>query len=318
MAIPGNGYHRGIEKMCLHSIKAGQYPMKNLMLVLMFTAGYFIAGSQVIDMHMHSYTDKDFWTGKARNGLESSKSASEHLDQTIREMDKNHIQYAVISGTMESLAIYTKADKRFIPGYQDFSDTLIPVNQFEELVKAGKIKVFGEVMAVYKGIKLADSIYQPYLAICEKYGIPVAFHSGGSFPNAQNLGWPNYRIALGDPFLIEDVLVRYPKLKLYLMHAGENFYPNTLRMMDGYPNLYADLGVELWLHPMTRDFAVKFLKSAKEYGFLDRVMFGSDQMVWPEAISASIDFLNSLDFLTKDEKDKIFYKNASTFLGIKE
>jgi len=49
--------------------------------------------------------------------------------------------------------------------------------------------------------------------------------------------------------------------------------------MDGYPNLYADLGVEMWLHLITKDFAVKFLRSAKEYGVLDRVMFGSDQMV---------------------------------------
>jgi hypothetical protein len=37
--------------------------------------------------------------------------------------------------------------------------------------------------------------------------------------------------------------------------------------MDGYPNLYADLGVEMWLHPTTKYFVVKFLKSAKEYGF---------------------------------------------------
>jgi predicted TIM-barrel fold metal-dependent hydrolase len=292
--------------------------MNKILVVLMFITGNLAVNCQVIDMHMHCYTEKDFWTGKARNGLESSKSAKEHLKQTIQQMDKLNIRYAVISGSIESLEIYTKADKRFIPGYQDFSDTLIPVKQFEEYVKDGKIKVFGELMAVYKGIKLTDSVYQPYLAICEKYGIPVAYHSGGSFPNAQNLGWPKYRIALGDPFLIEDVLVRYPKLKLYLMHAGENFYTNTLRMMDGYPNLYADLGVEMWLHPMTKDFAVKFLRSAKEYGFLDRVMFGSDQMVWPEAITNSIEFLNSLDFLTRDEKDKIFYKNAVTFLGLKD
>lgn len=267
---------------------------------------------------MHSYTEKDFWTGKARNGLESSKSVQEHLEQTIKKMDKHNIKYAVISGTIGSVEKYTKADKRFIPGYQDFQDTLIPIKQFEEYVQTGKIKVFGEVMAVYKGQKLTDPMYQPYLAICEKYGIPVAYHSGGSFPNAQNLGWPKYRIALGDPFLIEDVLVKYPKLKLYLMHAGENFYQNTLRMMDGYPNLYADLGVEMWLHPMTKDFAVKFLKSAKEYGFLNRVMFGSDQMVWPEAITSSINFLNSLSFLAKDEKEMIFYKNAKIFLGIKD
>ena len=69
-------------------------------------------------------------------------------------------------------------------------------------------------MAVYKGKTPADSSYQPYLVICEKYGIPVVYHSGGSFPNGQNLGWPKYRIKFGDPFLIEDVIVKYPKLKV--------------------------------------------------------------------------------------------------------
>jgi predicted TIM-barrel fold metal-dependent hydrolase len=267
---------------------------------------------------MHSYTEKDFWVGKARNGLESSKTTKEHLQQTIQKMNRHKIEFAVICGTIESIERYTNADKRFIPAYQDYEDTLIPVKQFEEYVKSGKIKVFGEVMAVYKGRTLANSLYQPYLAICEKYGVPVAYHSGGSFPNAQQLGWPKYRIALGDPFLIEDVLVKYPKLKLYLMHAGENFYENTLRMMDGYPNLYADLGVELWLQPLTKDYGTKFLKSAKEYGLIDRVLFGSDQMVWPEAITSSIAFLKAMNFLTEAEKDMILYRNAKKFLGIKD
>ncbi len=288
------------------------------MVLAMFTLSSTIASAQVIDVHMHSYTEKDFWVGKARNGFESSKTTKEHLQQTIQKMNRHKIEFAVICGTIESIERYTKADKRFIPGYQDYEDTLMPVKQFEEYVQSGKIKVFGEVMAVYKGRTLADPLYQPYLAICEKYGVLVAYHSGGSFPNAQQLGWPKYRIALGDPFLIEDVLVKYPKLKLYLMHAGENFYQNTLRMMDGYPNLYADLGVELWLHPLTQDYGTKFLKSAKVYGFLDRVMFGSDQMVWPEAITSSIAFLNSLNFLTKDEKEMILYKNAKKFLGVKD
>src|SRR5688572_8820020 len=273
---------------------------------------------QIIDVHMHSYIEKNFWVGTARNGLASSKTAKETLAETIKKMNQHNIKYAVVSGPIESLEIYTKADKRFIPGYQDSEDTLISIRQFEEYVQSGRIKVFGEVMAVYKGLTLADPVYQPYLAICEKYGIPVAYHSGGSFPDAQNLGWPKYRIKLGDPLLIEDVLVKYPKLKVYLMHAGENFYENTLRMMDGYPNLHADLGVSLWLHPLTKDYGVKFLRSAKLYGVLDRVMFGSDQMVWPEAITSSINFLNSLDFLTNSEKEMILYKNAKKFPGIKD
>ncbi|GAA4937795.1 hypothetical protein GCM10023314_07980 [Algibacter agarivorans] len=291
---------------------------KIILIFALLTIRCNISFGQIIDVHMHSYTEKDFWVGTARNGLESSRTAKETLEQTIQKMNEHDIEYAVVCGSIESLELYTKTDKRFIPGYQDSEEELIPIEKFEEYVKSGKIKVFGEVMAVYKGKTLTDPIYQPYLAICEKYGVPVGYHSGGSFPNAQQLGWPNYRISLGDPLLIEDVLVKYPKLKLYLMHAGENFYENTLRMMDGYPNLHADLGVEMWLHPMTKDFAVKFLKSAKDYGFLDRVMFGSDQMVWPDAITNSIDFLNDLDFLTKEEKEMIFYKNAKNFLSIEE
>ena len=292
--------------------------MRIVILGTLFILASAMASAQVIDMHMHSYTENDFWVGKARNGFESSKTSKEHLEQTIQKMNQHKIEYAVICGTIESIERYAKADNRFIPAYQDYEEKLIPVKQFEEYIISGKIKVFGEVMAVYKGMTLTDSMYQPYLAICEKYGVPVAYHSGGSFPNAQQLGWPKYRIALGDPFLIEDVLVRYPKLKLYLMHAGENFFENTLRMMDGYPNLYADLGVELWLHPLTKDYGTRFLKSAKKYGFLDRVLFGSDQMVWPEAISSSIDFLNYMDFLTPVEKEMILYKNAQKFLGLKD
>src|SRR5688572_26483438 len=291
---------------------------KMILLLMLISIGCKISVCQVIDMHMHCYTEKDFWVGTARNGLESSKTAVETLGQTIKKMDLHKIEYAVVCGTLSSLDRYTKADKRFIPGYQDYEDTLMPVRQFEEYVQSVRIKVFGEVMAVYKGLTLADPVYQPYLAICEKYGIPVAYHSGGSFPDAQNLGWPKYRIKLGDPLLIEDVLVKYPKLKVYLMHAGENFYENTLRMIDGYPNLHADLGVSLWLHPLTKDYGVKFLRSAKLYGVLDRVMFGSDQMVWPEAITSSINFLNSLDFLTNSEKEMILYRNAKKFLGIKD
>jgi len=59
-----------------------------------------------------------------------------------------------------------------------------------------------------------------------------------------------------------------------------------------------------------------FLKNAKDSRLLDRVMFGSDQMCWSEAITLSIDYLNSIDFLTKEEKHMIFYTNAKKFLRL--
>ena len=36
-------------------------------------------------------------------------------------------------------------------------------------------------------------------------------------------------------------------------------------------------------------------------------MFGSDQMVWPEAIGMAVEAINSADFLTSEQKADIFY-----------
>src|SRR5215203_5339945 len=128
--------------------------MKKWIVALTLVTGFRAAECQIIDMHMHSYTEKDFWTGTARNGLASSKSLQEHLSQTIEKMNKHNIRYAVISGTIESLEKYTKAEKRLITRKKNYKDNLIQIKKFEEYKKKGKIKVFGEVMAVYKGKKL--------------------------------------------------------------------------------------------------------------------------------------------------------------------
>ena len=122
----------------------------------------------------------------------------------------------------------------------------------------------------------------------------------------------------GDPYLIEDVLVKYPKLRIYIMHSGEDWHEHALRLMAYYPQLYSDIGAMLWVEPLTQRYMTNFLRNAKQAGYLNRVMFGSDQMRWPYAIKKSIDFLNSLTFLTKQDKQDIFYNNAARFLKLKE
>ena len=66
----------------------------------------------------------------------------------------------------------------------------------------------------------------------------------------------------------------------------------------------------IWLEP--------FLRMAKEYGVLNRVMYGTDQMLWPEAIRIGIENVQALDFLTLEEKQGIFYYNAARFLQLSE
>jgi predicted TIM-barrel fold metal-dependent hydrolase len=51
-------------------------------------------------------------------------------------------------------------------------------------------------------------------------------------------------------------------------------------------------------------------------GLGKRVMFGSDQMEWPETIGLAIDAINAADFLTPEQKRDIFYNNAARFLRL--
>ena len=279
---------------------------------------------KIIDMHIHSYTQSDFGEREPaadHYGNKGSTNAEEHRRATFDAFKKWNITKAVVSGNPESVETwFTKDSSRLvIRGILMFAhdDYGMDPAKFEQMVKEKKIEIFGEIAPYYSGTTLSDSVWQPYLRICEKYDIPVAVHTGGGDPGGTYSWSPKARLKLGDPYLIEDVLVKYPKLRIYMMHAGGEDWPeHGIRLMAYYPHLYTDLAVMLWVEPNTQRYITEFLQNAKQAGYLDRVMFGSDQMIWPGAIQKSIDFLNSLDFLTKEEKENIFYNNAARFLKL--
>jgi len=50
----------------------------------------------------------------------------------------------------------------------------------------------------------------------------------------------------------------------------------------------------------------------------NRVMFGSDQMVWPGVIKRSIAVIEEAFFLSDEQKRDILYNNAARFLRLSE
>lgn len=302
--------------------------IKKTILFLILSQNFLFVQSQtkIIDMHIHSYSSKDFGVREPSsdyNGKKGSLNAAIHRIETFAAFKKWNIVKAMVSGNPESVEEWVAKDSnhRVIRGILIFSpdDYGMDSIKFEQLIKDKKIEVFGEIGAYYGGTTLSDSIWQPYLRICEKYDIPVAVHTGGGDPDGTYSWSPKARLKLGDPYLIEDVLVKYPKLRIYLMHnGGEEWHEHALRLMAYYPNLYTDIAVMLWVEPNTQRTVTAFLKNIKHAGYLKRVMFGSDQMVWPYAIEKSIKFLNSMTFLTKQDKEDIFYNNAVKFLKLKK
>jgi len=275
----------------------------------------------IIDMHLHAYTSEDF-KGPLPNpatGELSVSNAEEHRRQCVALFKKNNIVLGMVDGvTLAAVDAWVQElGDGIIRGFRFMNpETDLQLDQFLKSVQEGKIQVLGEIGTTYAGYSPADSSLGAYWKICEEFEIPVGIHTGGSFPGIHKL-YPDFRLRFGDPFLVEDILVKYPDLRVYLMHAGAHFYERTAMLMVQYPNLYVDIAVLNWI-PNAEKFLVPFLKKAEEYDLLDRVMFGSDQMTWPEAIDVAIEKIQSLDFLSLKEKEGIFYGNAARFLNLSD
>tara|TARA_R110000850_G_scaffold277058_1_gene421794 strand:+ start:2653 stop:3651 length:999 start_codon:yes stop_codon:yes gene_type:complete len=278
----------------------------------------------IIDMHLHSYTSADFW-GPAPHpvtGELSVATAEEHLEETLKIMRRYNVVLGAVSGVSEQSGNewHSKAPGMFLRGIElrepsEFMDEAA----FRNSIQNGTLGMLGEVAAQYFGYSPSEQGYYPYYKIAEEEGIPVGIHTGASFPGTPFVCCPKFRLALGNPMLLEDMLVAFPKLKVFMMHAGGAgpFSDYTLQMMNMYPQLYTDISILNWM-PGMETVLESFLQKAKHMGMLDRILFGTDQMVWHDAIGIAIDRVNSLDFLTAEEKADIFYNNAARFLGLTE
>ena len=101
-----------------------------------------------------------------------------------------------------------------------------------------------------------------------------------------------------------------------MMHSGRPWLTETVEMLRMYPGLHADLGAITWLTP--RETFHRYLRALVEAGFAKRLMFGSDQMLWPEGIRLAIEGIESAQFLTAEQKRDIFYNNAVRFFQLED
>ena len=300
--------------------------MKKLLLALALIPAHALAQrgvpyrGPIIDVHLHAQT-RESLAQPAPNpatGQMSPKTAEEHMVRSLEIMKQRNVVLGIVSGSSVASVEpwFASAPDRILKGIGvDDPSTFMKPEELDQLFREKKVHAFGEIAAQYAGYSPSDPAFDAYWAVAEKHGVPVGIHTGGAPPRTPYTCCPKFRLKLGDPLLLEDLLVKYPKLKVYVMHAGGFFPDNALMLMTMYPHVYVDIGALSWT-PIAGDLLEPFLREAKRRRMLDRVMFGSDQMMWPEAIALAIDRVNRLDFLTVAEKQDIFYDNAAKFLGL--
>lgn len=248
----------------------------------------------------------------------SPMTNDEWKKQLFAEFDKYNYVAALNSDRiverMEEWQTYT--DIKLIPSLIIWKDTQSP-EEVRKLIEAGRIKGIGEVAVQYYGMAANDPYMDPYYALAEEYDLPVSVHISGGAPGNDYIGYHDvntYRSDFTHPLYMEDVLRRFPKLRMYVMHAGWPMLDEMLLLMYMHPQVYVDIAMIMTVLP--RKEMHRYLKAMVDAGMGKRIMWGTDHAVWPQVVSESVAVIESADFLTEEQKSDIFFNNAVTFFRL--
>lgn len=190
----------------------------------------------------------------------------------------------------------------------------------EEQIASGRVQALHEIAPVYSGWQIGNPRYDPYLALANRYDIPVGVHIGRGPPaEARAPGMHlNFDPAAGNPATLRPVLEKYPGLRVWIQHVGAGreeippYTEETMALLADYPNVYVDLSVTNATHPIETYSAE--LRRLFDAGYGDRVMFGTDNYFSDNII----DRMDQIEWLTDAQKRAILHDNAARFLRLED
>lgn len=277
----------------------------------------------IIDMHLHANEVRTQEDGSPRPRMAmpgpdvpepdlTPTTNEEALDLTLGAMDEHNIVLGMLSSADPDLLVtwMDRAPERFIGSLSvSGTDDTSSVELVRTGLESGRHGAIGEVVSQYRGLSPNDPRVEPFFGLAEEFDVPILIHAGG-----MGGGMSTFRASLGNPLLLEEVLARHPNLRLWVENAAFPFTGEMMAIMYRYPNVYVDVSTTTWIVP--RSAFYNHLKQLVEAELTDRIMFGSDQMTWPQTIGMAIDTIESAPFLNDNQKRDIFYNNAARFLRL--
>ncbi len=243
----------------------------------------------------------------------AASSDDELRRQTLKAMTELNIR-GVVSGPPDLVRSYQQAaPERVVPGIEfDLERFDHSPDTIAELLDDG-FAVLGEITDQYNGTRMDDARFDAYWRLAEERDVPVAIHTGVGPPGAPTL-YPGFRAALHSPLGLERLLTRHPGLRVWACHAAWPMLDELKVMLYNYPQLHVDTGSLQMVIPRVEYH--RFLAALVDAGFLDRIMFGSDQIVYPGLIELGVRAINEAPFLDVDQKRAILHDNAARFLRL--
>ena len=262
--------------------------------------------------------ERSGWVKTACTPALYPSAKGEYMKDVLAEMERLNVT-AVVMGDPKSVQKWKDAAPgRVISGTGIdngmTADKRATLEELHKIFTTGGFKVMGEIGLQYQGLSPSDMSVDKYFALAEELDVPVAIHMGTGGSGRANLSTPTFRGSKGDPLLLEELLARHPKLRVQVMHAGYPMIDNMLTLLQANSHVYVDVAGLIWSYPIKE--VNRYIQRLVDAGFGDRVMFGTDQMIWPKLMAYSIGIIQNADYLTPPQKRDILYNNAARFLRI--
>jgi len=210
------------------------------------------------------------------------------------------------------VAEYARAHPEKIIGFAGVDPLKDPI---EETLKEAidELKLRGVKLGpIYQDLSPTDDRMMTVYDFCQSRNLPIMIHQGTTFPRRAPLKY-------GLPLLLEDVALEFPKLKMIIAHMGHPWIDDTIVLVRKQPNFFTDISA---LHYRPWQF-YNALISAKEYGVLDKLLFGTDYpFTTPEASISALREINklvegtNLPRLSEDEIEALIYSPTLELLGL--
>lgn len=149
----------------------------------------------------------------------------------------------------------------------------------------------------------------------EELDIPVMVHQASSTVTA-------FKMAYGRPFLLDDVGLEFPDLRLLVCHAGMPWTDECISLVTKHPNFYMD--VSFFNSVTTRREMFTFLHRCKRWGLpLAKICWGTDYPCFEDLDSLLDKFQTmneeasdmDLDPFTEQEMGGMLADNFLRFIG---
>ena len=227
------------------------------------------------------------------------------LPAMLDEMDEHGVQRAIL---MDNLAKPSVTARKFVQERPDrFSLAVGGVNLLRPMPSLAELTAMTKDLPVSYAVvgpsfwgdgqyPPSDAVYYPLYTKCAELGLPLCVNTG--------LPGPPIPGEVQNPIHLDRVCVRFPELKLCMIHGADPWWDIAIRMLIKYQNLR--LMTSAWSPKRLPDSLLHYMRTRGP----NKIIFASDypvlrmSRVVPEALA--------LD-LPAEVLDNYLYNNAAEF-----